>query len=178
MEVLVAMFIFSLVIIATAQIFGSSIHGYRKGASMQQDLESAELALNSMAKVLRTSTIADSSSEGSGQSEVIVYDYVAGACVGYEIDSSTNRLNKKTYSTSDYNESASPPTVDCSDAASPEAMVSGVQSGSFDVVKSDGTTTPKKIGKITIYLDISEDGEHHAKMQTTVSLRDYSYVGL
>ena len=53
----------------------------------------------------------------------------------------------------------------------------GVISGSFKVTPS-ASTPSLVVGKVTISLDISEGTSHHARIQTSVSLRDFGNIGL
>lgn len=58
-------------------------------------------------------------------------------------------------------------------------MSTGDISGSFEVTPSATVGgPPTRIGKVTIALDISERTTHHARIQTTVSLRDFGNIGL
>jgi prepilin-type N-terminal cleavage/methylation domain-containing protein len=55
-EVMVALFVFLIIMLAMSQTFTQTFAGYRNVKAVQRDVENAQFALNLMAKELRTST--------------------------------------------------------------------------------------------------------------------------
>lgn len=168
LEVLVSLFIFSIVMMATAQIFGTAYSGYRMTRLVQRDIENAQFAMNVLAKTLRTSTVVSAS--GSRQL-VKFFDYsqgTEGRCFLYQISADAlqvasgdstgvNHCNGMTLNTF-------------------TTVTTGTVTGSFQVTPSDPAT---RVGKVTISLVISEmTSVHSARLQTSVSLRDFGYVEL
>lgn len=172
-ELLVSMFMFVILMAAISQIFTAAFAGYRNTKSVQQDLEAAQFAVNTIAKELRTSTV--ESASGS-QSSVLFYDYSQKTCFRYSVSGANLRVERG--SSSDENR--------CSVGLSgPAIIASGIIGGKFFVTPSErlsGTPPTGTVGKVTISLEIGEGVAqglaHRARIQTSVSLRDYSYVGL
>ncbi|MBI2439217.1 MAG: type II secretion system protein [Candidatus Moranbacteria bacterium] len=169
-EVTVALAVFTILMSAVAGIFSSAFSGYRFARGTQKDLEAAQFAINTLAKELRTSTIVASSA-----SHVKFFDYSRGKCVRYEFVGSGLYTRQMT----------SPDVTTCAATGIPSAstmvVTTGTVSGSFSVVMS--TQSPKGIGKVTVSMDICDHDcgnptAHHARIQSTSSLRDYEYVGL
>lgn len=82
MEVIIGVFIFSLVAVSTVAIFQKSLSGYRKAAFVQKDMESGQFAVNLMAKVLRSSEIIIPSASGK-TALVRAFDYSQDKCLEY-----------------------------------------------------------------------------------------------
>ncbi|PJA87728.1 MAG: hypothetical protein CO140_02745, partial [Candidatus Moranbacteria bacterium CG_4_9_14_3_um_filter_40_7] len=55
-EMMIAIFIFSLMMIAVTEIFSSSFGGYGNARNIQKDLEDAQFVMGQIAKTLRTSS--------------------------------------------------------------------------------------------------------------------------
>lgn len=177
-EVLVAIFVFSLVMVATAGIFGNASKGYSSAKAIQKDLEAAQNAMNAMAKVIRTSSVVNLSA-----SRVDIYDYSQNKCIIYEFNTTNNEL---LYGANDPQDAADPnPKSTCNfdGTGSSNLITTGILipaqvSGSF----SGSPSTASSVGKITISMEVSPDltapGKDKARMQTTVSLRDYTEAGL
>ena len=170
MELLIGMFIFLVVMTATVQLFGKEVLGYKKGRVIQHDLEDAQATMNNISKVLRTSTVVSST-----VSRVEAFDYSQGTgkCVVFQIDTVARRVRTG---------SADPGTAGdlatCSfSAITVRDMTSANVIGRFDITRS-AQAPARLVGKATLSLDVSSDNAHHARVQTTVSLRDYGYIGL
>jgi len=162
-ETVVSMFIFVLMIAATAQIFTQSFSGYRYEKSVQNDLESAQFAINTMAKELRTSSIASASS-----SSVKFIDYSQSTCFDYEITGTTLTVASQ---------GGAEKVSDCGSYGSPTVVARGIVGGAFAVTESR-SSGPQRIGRVTLSLQIGTGATHQANIQTSVSLRDYGNAGL
>ncbi len=171
-EVMVAMFIFLVLMTAASAVFSGAIFGYRNARAVQRDTENVQYALNAMAKELRTSSIVDSSSVF-----VRFYDYSQEACILYRISGGNLEASRVS--------PAAPSTLSvaqkiafCQAAILPAAEIvsTGVVTGVFIVISS--SATPVSVGKVTASIQIAEGPKHIARLQTTVSLRDYGFTGL
>ena len=131
--------------------------------AIQRDIENAQFSMNIIAKELRTSSVV---SAAGNQTSVKFYDYSQEKCFQYRIVS--QRLEVDSH--------------DDVDAAACQSRTfntflpvsTGVIAGSFQVTPSASGT----VGKVTMFLDIFEGASHHARIQTTVSLRDFAVSGI
>jgi len=171
-EVLVSIFIFSLLMIVAFNFFGSSIFGYRNSKSIQKDLESAQYAMNIITKTLRTSKVIDSNSN-----MIRVYDYsrITGKCILYQF--SGNKLFSGSSTAANFDEKL------CASASitTKEMATNYINNFHFSVVLSSATTDPKVVGRVTISAEVCATnscagttyGEKDmARIQSTVSLRN------
>lgn len=190
LEVIVATFVFSIVIVSSTIIFGSSIKGYRNVRVIQKDLENAQSAMNIMAKTLRTSSVYQCSSDGlfwgADCSSVIpikairIFDYSQSKCVMYKFRSSDNVLEEIKFSVAEGDE----PDVDCmtdsnyKGTTASDLVATGNVTGRFDVIQS----SIGQVGKVTISMEVapnpSASEKDKVRIQTSVSLRDYDEAGL
>lgn len=181
-EVLVSLFIFSIMMAATAEIFTKAFSGYRNTRAIQRDVENAQYALNLISKELRTSTVVAPLTGPFPKpfASVKFYDHSQGRCFYYRIvGNPTNALQMAS--------ALSTGPADCTtrNVGTPATISTGTVSGSFQVTPScssvitSGCTGAKRVGKVTISLDISEGtgSTHKAQIQTTSSLRDFGYIG-
>jgi len=167
-EVLVATFVFVIVMSSVSQIFVSAFSAYRREKIIQNNLENAQFAMNTMAKELRGSSITASSA-----SSVKFYNYGEKTCYSYRIDVANKELlTIKQSSVSDLltcnGTSLTPTTV----------VVKDVTAGNFTIVQSSSSSAPKTVGKVTLSLQVGSVGKNPVNIQTTVSLRDYEVSGL
>ncbi|MDP1620561.1 MAG: prepilin-type N-terminal cleavage/methylation domain-containing protein [Candidatus Moranbacteria bacterium] len=178
MEMVVAIFVFSLVMTTATAVFIKVASARKKVKTIQKDVEDARFAMEQMAKTLRTSTImyVKPLAGVSHSQDIQVYDNSQGRCVEYRI--SNQKIQSRTGASSDSNDDGK---VDsCSFVNVPFGDMVGANVGDlkFDVVKSDGSAN--KIGKVTISAQICYGGSttcagssDMVRIQTTVSLRDY-----
>ncbi len=166
-EVIIATFIFVVIMTALVAVFGSALKSYKSGKAIQKDLEGAQQAMNIMAKTLRTSKIVSSTATA-----ITVFDYSQDdteesgpnkECIKYEF--SGNSLRSGSASVADESACAVASTAD---------MTTGTVTGNFYVVPSDDDTA----GKVMISAKVCpENGcagnpRDEAKIQSTVSLRN------
>jgi prepilin-type N-terminal cleavage/methylation domain-containing protein len=168
-EALVAIFIFTIIMAATSQIFATAFVGYRNTRSIARDIDNAQYSLNIIAKELRTSSVVDPAS-GSlvSRTDIKFYDHSQDKCFRYRINA--NHLEVASGAAAD-SAACLGMTLNTFTTIS-----TGVITGSFQVTPS--TSSPPRVGRVTLYLDISEGSSHHARIQTSVSLRDFATVGL
>ncbi len=171
-EVLVSLFIFSIMMAATAEIFTKAFSGYRNTRAIQRDVENAQYALNLISKELRTSTVvAPLTGPFPKPSDFVkFYDHSQGRCFYYRISAGALQVASAL--------STGPPDCTTKTLPAPLTISTGTVSGSFRVTPSQGGLS-KRVGKVTISLDISEGtgSTHKAQIQTTSSLRDFGYIG-
>ncbi|GBE17247.1 hypothetical protein BMS3Abin15_01086 [bacterium BMS3Abin15] len=187
LELLVAIFIFSVVMVASTGIFGSSIKGYRNAKAIQKDMENAQDAMSVIAKTLRTSTVYECFGVAWGDCStppfqaIRIYDHSQNKCVMYGFRSSDNVLEAIKFSIAGTDD----PAVECinganygGSSAASDLVDTGNVTGQFDVIQS----VVGQIGKITVSMEVapnpSTPEKDKARIQTTVSLRDYDEAGL
>lgn len=163
-EVLVAVAIFLVVMAATSYIFTRAFAGYKETKALQHDIENAQYVLNLLAKELRTSSIA-----GSGPTWVQFIDYSQNVCFRYRVNGESLQVARASASSLSACQSSGV------GSGSYTTISTGTVSGNFFVTSS--TQSPKTVGKVTVSLVISEGTVHVARIQTTVSLRDFGYIG-
>lgn len=181
-EVIIAIFVFSVVMFAVMMIFTSSFGGYKKADNMAKNIENAQFAMNSMAKSLRTSKVISALSS-SPSSVIRVYDFSEQACKEYSF--SGNQITAKISGTMAYATGETCAVLDGLDASPISAQfIQGSFSGSASVPPSPGVS-PGTMGKVTIRVKVCSESacatggkNDQVVLQTTVSLRDYSTVGL
>lgn len=169
LEVLISLFIFSLVIMATTQIFSSAYSGYRMTRLVQHDIENAQFAMNALAKTVRNSSVV---SAAGSQQEVQFFDHAQEKCFRYRIQGAVLQMASNN----------STGVGHCANLVLGgfTAVTTGTVSGSFEVTPSTVAGGPAtRVGKVTISLVIGEvTSVHSARLQTSVSLRDFGNIGL
>lgn len=168
MEVLVAIFIFNIMMVAVVQIFGNSASSYRNAVKIQRNLEDAQYSINQIMKTLRTSTIVDKSGL-----EVTVFDYsrATDACIKYKFASHKIMVG--------YEDHAD--LADCTSSVSADKeMTSGrIENMNFDITESEDQTGNPVVGKATISAKVCTESSGSCsatgtvQIQSSVSLRDY-----
>ena len=166
LEVLTAMFIFSLVMTSVVMYFTKIVLVQRNAAELQRNLEDTQVAFGLIAKTLRTSVVI----VGSGQTPTLrVYDYSQAKCIQYEFSANSLFQSSQEITTTDGSEK-----TECQTHFVPtetgNLIASGTASldGKFFVVPS-GTSTA---GRITMNVEISRGGQTSV-LQTSASLRNY-----
>lgn len=183
LEVMVAMGMFTIILLATMQIMTQSTKSFRSQKQIQANLESAQFALNLMAKELRTSSVLDSTS-GTPSSSIKFYDYSQSRCIQYQaIESSgtTGTVSRRSHDFTGADPDAN--RTSCQGYSFTESyvpLVTGLTGHQFQVTPStsvnDSPPNPQA-GRVTVSLTVGTGGSA-ATTQTTVSLRDYNYIGL
>ena len=166
-EVIIATFIFVVIMTAVTAVFGSAFKSYRTGKAIQKDLEGAQQAMNIMAKVLRTSSVENCSPPGPCTlTSLRAYDYSQGKCIVYQF-ASDNSLKFGSASSAD--------KITCDFVnIIPSSMTTGTVTGNFYVTPSSAALA----GKMTIAAKVcpatgcTGNPRDEAKIQSTVSLRN------
>lgn len=180
LEIMVSVFIFSLMMTTISITFSNLFKNYRNSRAIQTNLENAQFIINSMAKSLRTSSIVSSTS-----SSIKFYNYSDGNCFSYKFEDNSLQVASVSISSEDY------PTVELRKEQCDSALLaysdvlSNVNDVNFEIIPSS-QGTPNIMGKVTILIDVcavpgsecSESVHDRSKIQSSVSLRDYSSVGL
>lgn len=170
MEMIVAIFVFSLVMTTVTATFVSVINSRKKVKAIQQDMEDARYAMELMAKSLRTSSVTSSDS-----ADIRIYDYSQGKCIEYKFDSASNKLQSGSGTPTDPDDAIGT----CNYGTLSNLTNGNISDVHFVAAKSVGGA---KVGKVTIALKVcyndicSGSGGDTAMIQTTVSLRDYQEV--
>jgi len=165
LELLVAIFIFSVAVLVASIIFAKSMQTYRNSNNIQNNLENAQFALNLMAKVIRQGQAVEVL---SGNKEIKLYD--GEKCRGYKFDGD-NKL--KTGSSSGL--------CDSSTITYNETLVENVDKkvSKFILKETDLVNSPKQVGLVTIFIKLCSDTaclkSDKMTLQTSVSLRNYGF---
>lgn len=182
-EMIIAIGVFSVMSVAIAGAFTSGFSSYSDTRELQRNVETAQYALNTLEKLLRTSTVV--SAAGTNVQAITFYDYSSARCFRYSILSSgaSSSLMARWFQTPDPF-GVNPCTTGSASFSALAPVTSGYVTGGFTVVPSDKDDTatdgdPKQMGRVTVNLSVKADSgstiESH--IQATSSLRDYSYVG-
>lgn len=168
MEMLVSLFIFMIIMASVAQIFSTAYSGFRVTRNVEHDIENAQYAINIIAKELRTGSVVSAS---GNQSAIQFYDHSQGKCFRYWINANALKVAS----------AASASVANCSgqNFVTFAPISTGKVSGSFRVTPSASTGgPPTRVGQVTIALEVAESTAHKARIQTTISLRDFGNIGL
>lgn len=161
-EVIVAMFIFVLVISGSTIVFANTFKAYQSSKHMQESLENAQYALSLLSKTFRTSSVVDVAVD---KSSVTVFNYSRNECVKYSFSGGT--LQQETSGALGISACAGM-TFTTNDV-----MTSGNVTGKFYASKSVKKGSPgAKVGMITVTMTIIS-GNSKINIQTSSSLRDY-----
>lgn len=180
LEVIVAVFIFSLIMTVVAGTFANFTASYRNTRAIQKDLENAQYAINLIAKVIRTSNVIKcdgGSCSTANYTSISIFDNSQDKCIVYRINNHELQAS-----------SASPGTSGdgntCAFSESYSAITTGyIETGKFYVVPSAAGSVS---GRITISFSICQPDsssascstslDDKARIQTSVSLRNYQEV--
>lgn len=160
-EALVAVFIFALMMTAVSNIFAKIIRTHHDTRNVQENLESAQYAMNLMMKTLRTSSVVN-----DGSSNLVrIYDYSQQKCIQYEFSGSSLL----------YSSAGGGDEITCATDAltvNPNLVEGSISSGTFDTIASSKVVGSEAMGKATISMTVSQ-GNDTVHIQSSVSLRDY-----
>jgi len=179
-EILVAMFIFLMVVLAISGTFAKEITAYRKANAIQRDLENAQFAMGFVAKTLRTSSLSSTMSSGS-DTKIRFYDFSLEQCMEYSFDGIDYKLKVR------IKDIPLDLWKDCAEStglSNPEILTTGHIEGQFNFVKTEKSPVPQ-VGQVTITMQVYPPGgtenlleKDVVRIQTSVSLRDYEQAGL
>lgn len=179
MEVLIALFIFSIVISGVTTYFARIVSANQNVKRLQQNLEDTRFVMNRMAKVLRTSVIIDPTG-ATRRHDLRVYDYSQKKCLIYVFNSDVGLIERVS--------SASPASgVDekawCATQAnfSENRLISisdASLSGFFSIVPSvfdPSNRSSNYAGRVSMQVTIRRNNTS-STVQSTVSLRNFKEV--
>lgn len=181
-EIVVSMAAFTIILTGTIQIVAQSAKSFRAIKMLQINLETAQFALNAMAKELRTSSVMPgSTSTGAVVSTITFFDYSQNRCIQYRADESTGRVEKRSspvFGSTDPDANR----TSCASYAFTGAYVpllTGLSAQAMNVVASRNLADASgpMVGRVTVSLTVGTAGGA-ATAQTTVSLRDFNYIGI
>lgn len=179
-EMVVSIGIFAVMSTVIAGTFASGFSSYRGSRELQRDVESAQFAINTMAKHLRTSSVVSPSATSMGATDVIFYDYSSARC--FEYDFQSGALEARWRDATDPTDSKASFT-ECNSSFlnghSRNRLTSGYVEGKFFVVPSSSVSGSEQVGRIAISVTVKETSAKTltSQVQTTVSLRDYDNAG-
>jgi prepilin-type N-terminal cleavage/methylation domain-containing protein len=171
-EILVAMMIFAFVLGGIVLFGVRAIESSTKSQAMQNTLENARFAIESISKKARTS----SGINGGGQ-EVFFIDNAqedVSYCYQFTTNGSGVDVLQVGEGTADFSS--------CSDITTFNELLGESKTditGSFEVVETDNSVDPKTRGQLKISIKITYEGglgvqsNSERVIQSTVSLRDY-----
>jgi prepilin-type N-terminal cleavage/methylation domain-containing protein len=180
LEIMISIFIFSLMMTTISVTFASLFENYRNSRAIQMNLENAQFIMNTMAKSLRTSSVISNTA-----SSIKFYNYSDSNCFSYKFEDNSLQVASVSIDNISY------PTVEerkaqCSSALLTYSnILTNVNDANFSVIQSS-EGIPNVMGKVTVSIDVcansgsecSESVHDRARIQSSVSLRDYSSVGL
>jgi prepilin-type N-terminal cleavage/methylation domain-containing protein len=180
LEIMISIFIFSLMMTTISVTFASLFENYRNSRAIQMNLENAQFIINTMAKSLRTSSVLSNTA-----SSIKFYNYSDSNCFSYKFEDNSLQVASVSIDNISY------PTVEerkaqCSSALLTYSnILTNVNDANFSVIQSS-EGIPNVMGKVTVSIDVcansgsecSESVHDRARIQSSVSLRDYSSVGL
>lgn len=168
LEMIIAVAIFALVAVAVMSAYVSIFKAGKNAKIIQQNMENARVAMDNMAKTIRSGEI-----DSSSISEIKVFVYNAdsdslGKCVKFSFNS--NNIQESQTATSVIDRTVSPYPY-CSTATYVNTVnlvdtsLNFTITGKFKVVP----VLPAAAGRVTILADV-QSGMGSANLQTTVSL--------
>lgn len=170
-EMIISIFIFSILMMMIAGTFAGFYRNYSKQKKAQKDVENAQYILNFMAKRLRTSIILQPANEATlnlNSSTLNTYDYSQGQCVRYSLGN--DKIIKYAISSSS---TGDPLDCDFNGGTYMNLSSNNINNASVYVEPSAGNNK----GKVTIVLyvqqDITSPGQDTSEIpiQSSVSLR-------
>jgi prepilin-type N-terminal cleavage/methylation domain-containing protein len=168
LEMIIAIFIFSLIITTVVATFIKVIEMRGKVKTVQQHTESARVAIEEMAKILRTSAIM---SDDGIDTNIEVFDYSQEKCIRYNYDNGNKKLQVEVVSP------ATPLTPSTCSFSNIYTDMTGPYIGGFSFYSIKSDAAAKTRGRVTMVAKVCNtvgcSGLDKVHIQTTVSLRDY-----
>ena len=161
-EILVAIFVFILVMAMLTGTFSSFLKSYSNAKKIQKDAEDAQYAMNLMAKTIRTSGLITVSSPVTAF-PLRIFDYSQSSCIEYSyVPAPSNAIGVASNLTAN-----NPASCLLASMPTPSILVGNIaNSPSITAVQTNGTT----LGKVTISLQV-QDSASTIPIQMSVSLR-------
>lgn len=170
-EVMIAMFIFSIIMTASVATFISAFSARNSARISQKGLEESRTAMEAIAKNIRMSIKVDNIA--SNRNKISMFNMSQGKCIAYS--SSSGVLRGVMTNPTDNPGDVTYPTCLFPAETSWEVLISQGASAWFDVTKTNTLSNPRVVGKATIKIDAEvETAKNH--LQTTISFRDYEGI--
>lgn len=182
-ETLVAVLVFSLTAVMLSGAFSGFLKTYNEAKRIQKGVESAQYALNLMAKTIRTSfvqkgslpAVLDATNPRYYSWPLNLYDYSQGLCVQYNlVNNPSTGMNKLQMGTINPTISGDPSTCSYGVGMNINDVTSeDIKSGFLNYLPSNTSSATPYYGLVTISLHVKEPGQTSGEVpiQTTVSLR-------
>ncbi len=157
-EVIVAMFIFVLMMLVVTSVFVTMVKTRKEARDMQQRMENVRYAMELMAKNIRMSRVDD-----VDDSNLYIYNYSQGKCMHFKFGDSNVEME----------EAVAESSQDCGSfgySGSVNLAEGDIDGGEFYFFKPGADSS---LGKVTILMKMMEGKEN---AQTTVALRNYSKI--
>lgn len=175
MEMLVAIFIFALVMITVVFVFSKIVVAQKKARAIQQNMEDARFAMELMAKTLRTSSVASNDNV-----TIDVYNFSQDRCVRYRFENNKVRTG---FTSPDNPPGGKDGCTNFGGTSLQDMTNNFINNVEFAVQESSINLNPLLSirGYARISVEICSDpgcpaGSDKQVLQTTVSLRDYNEV--
>ena len=180
-EAMLTIALSAIVLLAISGLIGSLFRGYRASRQLQIDLENARVTLGVVTKLIRPLTPLDNNGNviaGNTQRTLDYmygYDSLAQQCVAFRFSNSRIQFGSMTAAKI---ENCSYGTVA---STFQDLTLSTISNASFLVTGSDkfnlNSNKDGHVGKVTVKFTVQTDATHSADLQTTISMRNYDYVG-
>lgn len=169
LETMVALFVFSIAMVAVSGIFVSFVKTNTEVRKTQKNLEDAEQAINRLAKKIRTSSVIEMPPNDRSRIRLLEYSQLQNPmCYEYKFEDGYLQM------------ATSNPTVDFFADIDQCRTFSMPATGFYHVIEPQVAGTflidpsgVSHIGKVTIILEFTQ-GTLKIPIQSTVSLRDYT----
>lgn len=196
LEALLAMAMAAILLLAISGLVGSLFHAYRMSRQAQVDLEEARVALGVLTKTIRPATLTDENGSlltgktPTGGGTLYAYSNDLKVCISFRFNSGSgeNSLEYVAFASSNdtgatVEDRANGCNFDGRDYK--KMLASKITGGKFSMVPSSPLTLPSDVnleengsaGRVTVRFTVETDATHTSDLQTSVSLRDYEYIG-
>jgi prepilin-type N-terminal cleavage/methylation domain-containing protein len=175
-ELIVSIGVFSIMATSLTASFTSGFSTFGNSREIQHNVEAAQYSMNTLAKYLRTSTVVDAPASGSS---IRFYDYSSKRCFEYQFNAGTGTLQARWAGIATITNVMNDCTASVLGAWQDLTPISGSYvSGRFYAVPSSKGAT-KAMGRVTMTVSVKKSASSSLRsdIQTSVSLRDYDYVG-
>jgi Tfp pilus assembly protein PilV len=174
-ELLVAMFISTLIAITVVTTFVSAYRAQKNARNTQKDVEDSKISLEYLAKIIRMSSNIKPAAGGTVTS-IYMYNKSIDNCIRFEYNGGSKKIEERRCQPQD---TANPCSTgdnttfgsDCPGGVTPAATEVSGQMGSAQFYIPNYGAVINPIQRITIRMQMMKDT--NARLQTTVSLRDY-----
>lgn len=182
LEVIISVFIFSLMMVTISMTFASLFKSYKNTKAIQTNLENAQFAMNTMAKSLRTSSIVIPLTSGLATT-VKFFNYSDNNCISYTFNNSTHSLKVASATNTNSALDSVGKVAWCKTAtlSTPSSIMPDTVGNVVFNVTPSSVGPPKVMGKVTISMKVCANttcsvSQDKAIIQSSVSLRDYNAV--